>query len=76
MHGVWARGGLRAVMSSFGTKFEWFCGKLPGAEKDERRRACGKVVSHVVFVGLGCAVWAWFGLRDGGGSRSTRGTPF
>lgn len=68
MRGALVRSGLWAVVSGFGNKFEWFCGALPGAEDNERVRARWKLLSHLVFVWLGCyVVWTWSGLLGGDG---------
>lgn len=76
MRGALARGGLWAVVSGFGRKFEWFCGALPGAEENEKVRARRKLFSHLVFVWLGCCcVWAWSGLLGGEGWSSCGTTP-
>lgn len=66
IRGQWVRGGASQVATAFGKRFDWHCGRLSGANKSEQKRARGKVVSHIVFVGIVCdLVGLGFDLSDG-----------
>lgn len=54
--GHWDRGGITGLLSSFGKRFDWHCSRLAGAKESEGERARRKIMMHVVFVAIACAL--------------------
>lgn len=54
--GHWNRGGIPGLLSSFGKRFDWHCSKLAGAKESEGERARRKIMTHVIFVAIVCAM--------------------